>query len=96
MDVKGGSTLLIYARWDIITEAPTSAAEIVTNAIEFAATGTRNKIKIEAAQSGTTIATATSEETPQRWLRIAGAILRGLVAIFAAVFALMQAQGWRF
>jgi hypothetical protein len=74
----------------------TPPAEVATNAVSFAVTGKRNKIDFAAPQGDSTITTPTPEPEPRRWLRIAGAILLGLVAIAGVIFALMQVQGWAF
>jgi hypothetical protein len=73
----------------------TPSAEVASNAINFAVTGKRNKISVVAPQGGSTVTTPESDQ-PRRWLRIAGAVLIGLVTIAGVIFALMQAQGWSF
>jgi hypothetical protein len=79
------------------------SAEVATNAITFAVTGKRNKVNFTADQGEAKVPAAAPEEEeehPRRWLRITGtviaAILGILLAFAGAVFALMQAQGWRF
>ena len=75
----------------------TPPAEVATNAINFAVHGgKRNKISFAAPQEGSTVTTASPEEEPRRWLRTAGAVLLGLVAIAALIFGLMQVQDWQF
>jgi AbiTii-like protein len=75
----------------------TPSAEATTNAINFAVSGgKRNKISFAAPQEGSTVTTAPAEEEPRRWVRTAGAVLLGLVAIAALIFTLMQVQGWQF
>ncbi len=79
------------------TETP--PAEVATNAIHFAVTGKRNKINFTAPQAGSTVETtppADEEGKPRRWIRVAAAVIVGLVTIAAAVLALMQVQGWAF
>ena len=74
-------------------------AEVATNAINFAVTGKRNKISFAAPQGGSTVTTASQEQDEagvRHWLKLAGAVLLGLVAIAGLVFALMQVQGWQF
>lgn len=73
----------------------TPPAEVASNAINFAVTGKRNKINVVAPQGGSTV-TTTAPEEPRRWLRMAGVVLIGLVTIAAAIFTLMQVQGWSF
>jgi AbiTii-like protein len=73
----------------------TPPAEVATHAVNVVVTGKRNKINVAAPQGGSTVTTPAPEE-PRRWLRIAGAVLLGLVAIAGVIFALMQAQGWSF
>ena len=77
----------------------TPPAEVATNAITFAVTGKRNKISFAAPQGGGTVTTASpgqDEQGPRQWVRIAGAVLLGLVAIAGLIFALMLVQGWQF
>ncbi|WP_122980475.1 hypothetical protein [Actinoplanes teichomyceticus] len=95
-------TMLTVLVAEIRATAPTGAAtppaEVATNAIHFAVTGTRNKINFTAPQ-GTVVTShpqAGEDDSPKPWLRIAGAVLVGLVTIAAGVFALMQVQGWKF
>jgi AbiTii len=74
----------------------TPPAEVATNAVNVAVTGKRNKIKFLARQANGPSTTTSPDERPPRWLRIAGVVLLGLVAIAGTIFALMQAQGWKF
>ncbi len=79
--------------------AETPPAEVATNAINFAVTGKRNKINFVAPQSGSTVETTLSadeEGEPRYSLRLAAAVIVGLITIAGAVFALMQVQGWTF
>jgi len=71
----------------------TPSSEVADHAIHVAVSGKRNKLNLTASQ-GTTITTAPEE--PRRWLRVAGAVLLGLVGIAAMIFTLMQVQGWAF
>lgn len=77
-------------------DAQTPPAEAATNAIHFVVTGKRNKISFAAAHGGSTVETLPpgAEQKPRHWLRIAAAVLLGLVAIAGVIFALMQVQGW--
>jgi hypothetical protein len=58
---------------------------VATNSLHFAVTGERSNITFAA---------------PQPWWRTAGAVIAGIVGLLVAMagglFALMQAQGWRF
>jgi hypothetical protein len=80
----------------------TPPAEVATNAIHFAVTGKRNKVSFAAPQGGSimTPAPAQDDESEQsklgHWLKVAGTVILGLVAIAALIFTLMQAQGWKF
>jgi len=76
----------------------TPPAEVATNALNFAVTGKRAKINFAASQGGGTVMTGSpeSDEQPRPWLRVAGAVLVGLITIIAAILALMQVQGWQF
>jgi hypothetical protein len=78
--------------------AVTPSSEVATHAISVAVTGKRNTINLTAAQGQDTSPTneITPEEMPRKWFRIAAAVVLGLVTIAGMVFALMQAQGWRF
>jgi hypothetical protein len=77
------------------TETP--PAEVATNAIHFAVTGKRNKVSFAAPQGGSTVTPPKpDDEQPRTWLRIAAAVIIGLITIVAAFFALMQVQGWKF
>jgi hypothetical protein len=59
--------------------------------------GKRNTVHVTAPQGGSTMAISPDGERGQRhWVRTAGAVFLGLIAIIGVVFALMQAQGWRF
>jgi hypothetical protein len=73
----------------------TPSAEVATHALHVAVTGKRNKLNVVAPQGGSTVTTAAPEE-PRRWLRIAAAVVIGLITIAGVIFALMQAQGWSF
>jgi capsular polysaccharide biosynthesis protein len=74
----------------------TPPAEVANHAVQVAVSGKRNMINVVAALGESTVAAPSSEEEhPRRWLRIAGAVLLGLVAIVAMIFTLMQVQGWR-
>jgi hypothetical protein len=76
--------------------AVTPPAKVATNAIHFAITGSRNKVTFAAPQEGSTVTVTQPDQGSRSWLRIAGAVLLGLVAVAGAIFALMQAQGWSF
>jgi hypothetical protein len=56
--------------------------------------GKRHTINVTAPPGGSTVATAAAES--RQWVRIAAGVLLGLLTIAGVVFALMQAQGWRF
>ena len=82
-------------------EAEIPSAEVATNAITFAITGKRNKVNFTAGQGKAKVpAPAPEEEHPRRWVRIVGVVIASILGILlafaGAVFALMQAQGWRF
>jgi AbiTii len=81
------------------TEVP--PAEVATNAINFAVSGKRNKVNFAAPQGGSKMPTQPApEESPRRWVRIVGVVIASILGILlafaGALFALMQAQGWRF
>ncbi len=98
--VEQGRTALTVLVAEIHANVPEGTiippAEVATNAVAFAVTGRRHKITVTAPQGGSTITPPTPDDQPRRWLRIAGAVLLGLVAIAGAIFALMQVQGWSF
>lgn len=73
-------------------------AEVATNAINVAISGSRHRVVVTTAQDSSTVTTAEPAEPDgtRRWLAIAGAVLIGLVTIIGTVFALMDAQGWTF
>jgi hypothetical protein len=71
-------------------------AEVASHAINFAVNGgERTTINFTATQGANEI-TTTAEKEQRHWVRIAAAVAVGLLTIAGVVFALMQAQGWRF
>jgi hypothetical protein len=66
------------------------------NAVSIAVAGERNKIKVSSRQHGGTGTANSPDKEPRHWLKVAGTLLGVLLAVLAALFALMQAQGWRF
>ena len=88
-------TLVAEIEPTIPAGAAEPAPESVSSAVTTVVGGTKNKIYVNAAQTGGTVGEASA---PSRWgwVRTAGAVLIGLVTIAGTVFALMQAQGWSF
>jgi hypothetical protein len=74
----------------------TPSSEVANHALHVAVSGKRNKINVTAPQGGTQATIMAPPDEPRRWLRTAGVVVVGLITIVAAVFALMQAQGWHF
>jgi AbiTii len=70
---------------------------VADNALSVAVTGKRNKVTVTAPQGDQIASTA---DEPRKWWRTAGAVIAGVVGLLVAMagglFALMQAQGWRF
>lgn len=71
----------------------TPPADVASNALAVAVGGKRNVVNVT---SGSTVTTSGPTPDTMRWIRIAGAIIVGLVGIAAAVFGLMQVQDWSF
>jgi hypothetical protein len=71
-------------------------AEVATKAINFAVSGKRNKINFAAPQVANEVKPPEKEEKPSHWVRIAAAVVVGVLTIAGVFFAIMQAQGWRF
>jgi hypothetical protein len=68
---------------------------VADNALTVAVTGKRNKVSFANAQ-GANEMTPPTEEKPSHWVRIAAAVVVGVLTIAGVFFAIMQAQGWRF
>lgn len=71
-------------------------SDTATNAVHLAVSGKRPVINLANAQSGSTASVATPGDGGINWWTVTLTILGVLVAIAAGVFALMQAQGWKF
>lgn len=59
----------------------------------------RNKINFTAPQDRSSVQPTPpqdDEQKPLHWLRMAGAVLIGLMTIVGVVFAFMQVQNWKF
>jgi hypothetical protein len=94
-------TTLTALTAEIRAEMPDSgeiSPAVVTNSLQLAVPGKRNKINISAAQGSNKIAATPDDSRP--WSRTAGtvivAVLGLLLAMVGGLFALMQAQGWQF
>jgi hypothetical protein len=71
------------------------SADIASNALAVAMSGKGNRVTVTSPQGGSTVATPAPDSlSTWHWLRMAGAIILGLVAI--AVVGLMQVQDWSF
>jgi hypothetical protein len=71
-------------------------SETATNAILLAVSGKRNTINLANAQGESTATVNGGGDSNLNWWTITFSVLGVLVAVAAGVFALMQAQGWRF
>jgi hypothetical protein len=70
--------------------------EVANHAYQVAVEGSkRTTINFTAATGGSAV-TASAEKESRHWVRIAAAVVVGLLTIAGVVFALMQAQGWQF
>jgi hypothetical protein len=74
-------------------EAP--EPEGAANAVATVVSGRRNRVYINAPQAGSSVSSQ-GADGGHSWWKIAGGVIGGLVAIAAAVFTLMQTQGWSF
>lgn len=72
--------------------------DVTDSALNVALSGNRNKYKINviAAQGGNEATITGPPDEPRHWLRTAGVVLLGLITVAGVIFALMQAQNWKF